>query len=111
MKPVRVTCPECGDIELTISDLRARVCIETDHAEYRFRCESCERVTIKDAPSETLDLLVSAGIQVDRWHLPADLKVRHRGPTIDHDDLIAFHDFIEDDAALAKAVSALPAAT
>jgi hypothetical protein len=38
-----------------------------------------------------VELLVSAGVKVVNWDLPAELSESKMGPPISYDDLLAFH--------------------
>ncbi len=104
---VRVTCPSCGDQELTSEQLRARVCIDNDQSEYRFTCPECKRVTVLQTQRRIIDLLQSSGVQVDLWSLPAELFETHTGQQLTHNDIIDFHIVLEDDDAFSKALAEL----
>ena len=90
MATIRTSCEECGDLELTSSYLRVRVCINDNRGEYSFRCPVCRMTVIKAAEPRTIDLLVAAGVAMDTWSLPAELD-EHPGreaPPIDLDVII-----------------------
>ncbi len=107
MTQVRVTCPQCGDIDLTIADLRGRICIETGHAEYRFTCTSCKMISVRESDPKTFEILTGAGIHFEPWHLPAELKEIRNGLVICHDDLIEFHNLVHNETDFANAIVAL----
>lgn len=109
MTTLRVTCVECGDIELAVEDVRVRVCVDTDDADYRFTCFSCNMVSVKPMEPRTLDLLSSAGVPVSSWELPADLSETHEGSIINHDDILDFHALLSQDDDFAAAIEALDA--
>ena len=73
MATIRASCPDCGDVELTTSDVRVRVCLDDDRGEYRFTCSICAMVVVKPAEHRTIDLLVASGVEMDTWTLPAEL--------------------------------------
>jgi hypothetical protein len=62
---------------------------------------------VKGAESRTIDLLVASGVSMDTWTLPAELTETHRGSPISHDDLLDFHDMLNDDTILAAAMQSL----
>ena len=45
----------------------------------------------KPAEVQVVELLVSAGVKLVRWDLPAELSEPKSGPPITYDDLLAFH--------------------
>jgi predicted RNA-binding Zn-ribbon protein involved in translation (DUF1610 family) len=94
---VRASCPQCGDVELPGTDLRARVCETTGEGSYSFPCPECETVIVKPADQRLLDLLVASGIELTRWSLPSELAEDHTGEPITYDDILAFHDLLATD--------------
>jgi len=82
---VRAFCPDCGDIEVRSDDVTLRRCVETRHHTFRFRCPVCSMWSIKDAGSGVVTLLLRAGVHVEHWNLPLELRERpeHDRP-IDH---------------------------
>ncbi len=107
MPGIRATCSTCGDVNLTIADIRLRLCIETEQGEFRFTCKCCTQVTVNEISGPTFDLLVATGAECYEWHLPAELFETHEGPSISHDDLLEFHNAIVDPSSFAAAVEAL----
>lgn len=88
---IRVTCPTCGDIELTQQDVTVQVCTTNNQGSYTFRCPECGMATSKPASSRIIDLLVSGGVRLSVWHMPAELDEPKNGEPIDHDDILDFH--------------------
>lgn len=88
---IRATCPGCGDVDLTIPQVRAMVCATTNEGSYAFQCPTCSLAVSKPAEQGVVDLLVSAGVQLMVWEEPAELREPRNGPPITHDDLLAFH--------------------
>lgn len=108
MATVRATCPTCGDVQLTIDEVRVRVCLDDDRGEYSFRCPLCGLISVQAAEHRTVDLLVASGAHLDTWSLPAELLERPSEATaIGHDDVLSFHELLHDDEALDHAVRAL----
>jgi hypothetical protein len=48
----------------------------------------------KHADPNVVELLVSSGVKMAVWQLPAELWEPHAGPPISHDDLLDFHDLL-----------------
>ncbi|HVM67722.1 MAG TPA: hypothetical protein VMU14_22805 [Acidimicrobiales bacterium] len=88
---IRASCPTCGDVELTSRDVVVRVCAADNAGAYAFRCPSCRMAVSKQAESKIVDLLVSSGVRLSVWHLPAELAEPHYGEAISYDDLLEFH--------------------
>jgi hypothetical protein len=88
---VRASCSGCGDVELTTREVQVQVCTATDEGTYSFVCPSCRLIVNKPAEQRVIELLVSAGVKVVNWDLPAELSEAKSGPAISYDDLLAFH--------------------
>ena len=97
MAIVKATCLDCGDVELDIHQVHLQVCSPTAVATYSFQCPACRLITNKEAGERVFAALSSAGAEVVMWNLPAELWEAKVGPTINHDDLLAFHLALEDD--------------
>ncbi len=94
---IKASCQDCGDVELTVRDLRVRVCTHDDQGSYVFRCPTCQMSVVKPAEPRIVDMLVASGVQLVQWRLPAELFESHSGGRITHDDLIDFHHLLQDD--------------
>jgi hypothetical protein len=57
---------------------------------------------VKPAQSRTIDLLIASGVAFSTWRLPAELNEAHIGEPINHDDLLDFHDLLQDDLRLGE---------
>jgi len=88
---IRAHCPTCGDVQLTSGDLTVRVCADTERGSYSFHCPECERAVAKDASQRIIDLLVSSGVKMQVWRLPAEVREERAGPALTPDDLLDFH--------------------
>ncbi|HET9060654.1 MAG TPA: hypothetical protein VFN61_12090 [Acidimicrobiales bacterium] len=97
MATVRASCPTCGDVELTTREVQVQVCSATDEGTYSFLCPNCRLIVNKPAEQRVVELLVSAGVKVVNWDLPAELSEPKCGPSITYDDLLAFHFELESD--------------
>lgn len=94
MATIRANCPTCDDVELTTKDLKVQVCADTKQGSYSFRCPRCQMAVAKQAEPRIVDLLVSSGVPMHLWRLPAELFEAKSGPPLDWDDVLAFHDVL-----------------
>lgn len=105
MTTIKVTCPDCGDIDLRPVDLELNVA--PSWATYSFQCSECGEAVRKPADAEIVDLLSSAGVR--STVLPAEFFEQRTGQAIGYDDLLDFGLALQDDSALRRAMSVLPA--
>jgi hypothetical protein len=94
---IRANCPSCGDVQLKASELTVRVCSDDERGSYCFRCPDCRRAVAKDASRRIVDLLVSSGVRMQVWRLPAELHEAHHGDAFVPDDLLDFHLLLQED--------------
>lgn len=98
MATIRASCPDCGDVELTTAGVTVRVCAADNQGAYVFRCPACAMAVTKAAEPRIVDLLVSSGVELHVWQLPAELlEPRPVGEPFTHDDLLAFHELLADE--------------
>jgi hypothetical protein len=108
MATIRASCEFCGDVELTTDDVHVRVCTVDSQGTYSFRCPTCDMTVVKPAEARTVDLLVASGVSYSTWSPPLELtEPRGVGGPITHDELLDFHDQLDDDLALHSALLAL----
>lgn len=108
MPSIRATCTECGDVDLSTGDVRARVCDDDNQASYSFRCPACHMIVAKPAEARVVELLAAAGVEVARWRLPAELREpRGAGGPVTHDELLDFHRGLADDLRFRQALERL----
>lgn len=107
MARVRATCDHCGDTELSIEEVSVRICREDHDGTYAFTCLDCGLPHEKEASRRTLDLLVSSGSNVTFWSIPVERLVHDGLEPLTHDDLLDFHERLQDDRAMAEALGAL----
>ncbi len=108
MATIRASCGDCGDVDLTTSDVQVRVCSDDNSGSYLFRCPRCAMTVVKPAEQRTVDLLVSSGVTCQMWRMPAELgEPRGRGGAITHDDVLDFHDLLSDDHRFAASLLAI----
>jgi hypothetical protein len=94
---IRANCPSCGDVQLTAGDLTVRVCADDERGSYCFRCPDCRQAVAKEASRRIVDLLVSSGVRMQVWRLPAELNESRIGPPLTPDDLLDFHLLLQED--------------
>ena len=95
MATIRASCPTCADVELTTRDLQVQVCSDTNQGSYSFRCPTCLLAVSKHAEPRIIDLLVSSGVRMHLWRLPAELNEPKEGRPFSWDDVLEFHDLLE----------------
>ncbi len=76
---------------MTADDLTVRVCADDERGSYCFLCPECRRAVAKEASRRIVDLLVSSGVRMQVWRLPAELSEQRVGPPLTPDDLLDFH--------------------
>jgi predicted RNA-binding Zn-ribbon protein involved in translation (DUF1610 family) len=88
---VKATCPDCGDVFLTVRRVTVVDMRWMPDWAYRFRCPKCRRIVFDGADARVSELLTSAGAKVAVVDAPAEPAERPNGPPITHDELIDFH--------------------
>src|SRR5207244_981247 len=73
MATIRANCPDCGDVDLTTRDVEVHVCSSTNQGSYSFLCPSCRLAVSKLAEEQIVDLLISNGVRLAVWELPAEM--------------------------------------
>lgn len=80
-------------MELATHELTAFVCSDTETASYAFRCPRCGLAVAKPTPRRVVDVLVSSGVALHTWKLPAEMfERRPPGPALTRNDLDAFQE-------------------
>ncbi|MDA8392099.1 MAG: hypothetical protein M0Z87_04705 [Actinomycetota bacterium] len=103
---IRATCPTCGDVELGVADLTALLCSTTQAASYSFRCPRCRMLVAKPTGRQVVDVLVSSGVELRYWRLPAELGEVHHGPPLAPADVISLRAELTRDDWYQRLVSA-----
>jgi hypothetical protein len=99
---IRASCPTCGDVELTSRDVTVQVCATNNQGSYAFRCPACNVAVSKMAEQRIVDLLVSSGVRLSVWSLPAELDEVRSGPALTYDDLLELHQELQADDWFAR---------
>ena len=90
MTTIKASCPCCGDVELTPKQVRLVVCTVKSRSFYAFTCTTCKDEVRKPAGEDVVALLVSGGVAVERWVIPAEAMEEKAGATIAWDDVLDF---------------------
>jgi len=75
--------------------MRVEVCSDTNQGSYSFSCPACGMAVSKQAEPRIIDLLVSSGVRMRVWRLPAEMGELKAGRPISWDDVLAFHDLLQ----------------
>ena len=105
MATIRASCPACGDVEFSSSGVQVRVREDNGEGSYSFTCPGCATVIVKNAEPRVVDLLAGAGVPVISWRMPNETTEIRDGDPFTHDDLITFHELLNDDDALSAFLS------
>ena len=90
MTTIKASCAVCGDVSLTPTDVRLVVCSNETWSYYAFNCPDCTDEVRKPADEEIIALLISGGVVVSQWHVPAEALEDHSGEPISYDELLDF---------------------
>jgi predicted RNA-binding Zn-ribbon protein involved in translation (DUF1610 family) len=90
MTVIKATCPHCGDVELTVAQVRLVVCSVPEWSYYAFVCASCGEEVRKVATPEIVGLLTTGGVLAERWSVPAEVLEVHVGEPVGYDDVLDF---------------------
>ena len=104
---IRATCSTCGDVELSSDDMQVLVCNTDKSAAYAFRCPVCRLMITKPTDHRVVDVLVSSGVVMRSWDMPAEMLEVHAGPAIDWDDILEFHFLLSEEGGVERALGAL----
>ena len=97
MTTIKATCPGCGEVDLTADDILLRIGSGHVSNTYGFSCPTCSEFVEKPADDRVVRLLLSGGVMPVLTHVPAEVLESRQGPPINHDDLLSFHEMLEND--------------
>jgi predicted RNA-binding Zn-ribbon protein involved in translation (DUF1610 family) len=103
---IKASCPECGEVELTSSDITLRVASHAPLSYYQFTCPSCDEAVRKPADDHIISLLMSGGVRAEVWEVPAEALEPKAGPELTYDDLLDFVISLNRDDMLAARATA-----
>ena len=87
---IKASCPSCGEIELTPTQVALMVCSHAPLSYYAFDCRTCGCKIRKPADDHVVSLLVSGGVPAQVWDLPGEVLEDKDGPALTYDDLLDF---------------------
>lgn len=97
-------------MKLRTHDVLVRIPEGCFEGTYVFRCPLCTRPSVRHAVPRVVDVLVNAGVRVERWRPPAELFEPHpHGAAFTADDLLDFHELLDDEARLQASIDRLHA--
>lgn len=106
MTIIKASCPVCGDVELTVDELRFVLHPVPDKSFYAFTCETCGDRVVKPAGPDVVRLLTLGGVKPERLDIPAEALEEHDGPMVTWDDVLDFSALLESDVDVVAAVNA-----
>lgn len=107
MTTIKASCPICGDVSLTPDQVRMVVCTRPEWSYYAFSCPTCHDEVSKAADEEIVALLVSGGVPLEHWVIPAEALEPHTGEAITYDELLDFALMLSDQDLLAAEAHSL----
>lgn len=94
MTTIRAVCPRCGEVTIAASEMEVVVCAQTREGTYAFSCPRCTLPVRREADRHVVQILVSGGVRMRMWDLPAELSEPKSGPPITWDDVLTFHNLL-----------------
>jgi hypothetical protein len=95
MTTIKATCPACGEVDLTADDILLRIGATRSVNTYGFTCPDCAEFVEKPADERVVRLLLSGGVVPVPVHVPAEALEVHIGPQFTLNDLLEFHEMLE----------------
>lgn len=96
MTNIRATCPTCGEVDLTASDIDLWIGKNEDDSMYVFDCPSCVERVQKPADARIIRLLISGGVKAT----VLEEAPSPDAPVLTYDDLLDFHAQLDSDEAI-----------
>lgn len=91
MRPIRVRCPSCGDVDMFSSDITLVIYRNMpNRSHYTFRCVLCRQSVRKPAQGDVVSALSLAGVQPSVSELPKETPSQVDAPALSSDDLLDF---------------------
>ena len=90
MTTIKASCPVCGDVSLTPPQVRVIACTRPEWSSYAFTCPTCQDEISKPADEEIVTLLISGGVTVEHWVIPAEALEEHLAEMLGRQNTRAF---------------------
>lgn len=81
------------------------VCSADLAASYAFRCPVCRLMVTKPTDHRVVDVLISSGVALHTWDVPAEIEEVHEGPPVTWDDILDFHFRLNEDGWLSRIIN------
>jgi hypothetical protein len=65
MTTIRTTCQDCGDVELSTSDIALELTGAGNTGFYRFSCPACLSVQVRPATPRVISILLATGVSYE----------------------------------------------
>ena len=88
MSTIKASCPICGDVTLSVRDVKLVINSVPDRSYYAFDCHG-ERV-VKPAGPEVVSKLKHTGVTLEHVIVPAEALEERLGPALTPDDVLDF---------------------
>ena len=88
MTIIRVTYSTCGNVEVLSREMVVRVCRDSSVGSYECVCPDCGDVICNQAESQIVEQLVSHGVKLLAWSMPAEMRERRQDSPINFDDAL-----------------------
>jgi len=108
MTTIKASCPVCGDVSLTPDQVSVIACTRSEWSYYTFACPTCSDEIRKPADEEIVALLVSGGVPLEHWVIPAEALEEHEGPAVSYDELLDFALWLAQTDAVVAELAPLP---
>lgn len=103
----RGVCEKCGPFRILATEVTVRQCLNNGEWSYRCRCPDCTMpITKQVQPRVALQLLLNKA-PFEPWNIPREKATVGDGEILGFDDLLAFHDNIQNNDTWSNAFSRL----
>lgn len=107
MSAIRTPCEVCGVVLLTPADIVVSIAAHRESGFYEYECPQCETYQRYPTSLETIALLVGQDCMIMEDLAPLESHEPLPNTAITYNDLIDFHEFVQDDRRLNRSVKEL----
>lgn len=97
MTTIKANCPMCGEVSLGAHEILLRMAYGEASGTYGFSCPRCGGFVEKAADERIVRLLLSGGVIPLAANIPAEALESRDGVPFTYDDVLAFHELLEND--------------